>query len=554
MSELAYSYHTFLFPFLWNDGGKTRQEDFIKVLSVGKRWFETLWQNEKIPNGIGQTEWLQYYAAYQYFTEPANAAIFNPRGENVVRCFEYRHNGSTPEGGIGKYIIIKESGDYPITAELDINNIRMHIYDSGVAIFILELENRQHRELDAVNKINEFGRRINMPYLVPGGAHSLCADRIEIRFGEELFEKEDYFVMLKKLGENFNTGIAEISLNYIMQPIQKFIDGGGVDNGGYEVTTKADNARKDPKKLFIKPCVDDRMFVCCLVVDGAFANRLSKYNAAEKEYHYLTDCDMGSLNDAGIFAPDNKTISNDLYKLCYIETWVTCQSVTMKRELLKQTVYDRWIDYGTIHAMTHHSLLCVSTDEVTINAFLTEYVQLAILVLAQRATILALSGEAATVAEGLRDDTHITPEQIGTIERLQAKYVKSQNQLLLSEATVQEQGVEIYNRIKKQLYIDTNKAELDSQMNNLRDVANISNDRLEQRNSGRLNNILAIVSAFALVLAVLEIAPSFYSDIDFAPYRWGSIGVSIFVAAAGVGVFTCVWRLLKWLYRKIKKK
>ena len=52
--------------------------------------------------------------------------------------------------------------------------------------------------------------------------------------------------------------------------------------------------------------------------------------------------------------------------------------------------------------------------------------------------------------------------------------------MLLSEVTVQEQGVEMYEMFRKQLYIEKNMKYLDSAMNNLRDVADNTNARLER--------------------------------------------------------------------------
>ena len=482
MQELPYSYHTFLFPFIWNDGGEIQWDEFEKKI-LNDRWVNRSWEKEDILDGKNDAEWMQDYAAFQYFTEPANAAIFNTRNDNTVRCFEYHHNKKTlkikdennDERTIvrGKYIITKGDKSY----KLDINNVRLHAYDIGVAILILELENKEYTSLDAVNEINEYGRRINLPFLTPGGNHPVCADKIEITIDDLPFAVENYKDTLAGLEHDFKKESKGLSLNYIMQPIQKLLDGKEKHEEGYKVSSHL--ADKNSKKLFIKPCVDDRMFVCCVVNDGDFAKRASKYNVAEKKYHYITDCDL-RVKDKNIIL-DN-SISNEVYKFCYIETSLTCQSAVMKRKLLENTVYDRWIDYGTFHAMTHHSLVCVSTDFHTIYAFLTEYVQLAILVLAQRSAILLLSSEASCVAKGFNNNEELTAEQINDIEKLYAKYIKIQNQLLLSEATVQEQGVEIYKCIKEQLYIEANKKELHEQMNNLRDISNISHERLEREN------------------------------------------------------------------------
>ena len=541
MSIPPYSCHTFLFPFLWNDGGKTKRKDFERVLSVGKRWIDTSWKCAHVPTGISQADWLQNYAAYQYFTEPANAAIFNTHGDNtIVSCLEYRHRGA-PLKDDAKYIITKDAESFP----LEINAIRMHLYDSGVAILILELENRQSESLGAVNKINEYGRRINMPFLAPGGFHPLCADRIEILFGDTVFETEDYRATLDKLGEDFQAKTAEISLSYIMKPIQKLIDNDGSDNGGAEVTTKAEEAKESSRKYLIRPCVDDRMFVCCLIRDDNTFRAATVWDASAEDYAYLSNC-----------AKDDHAVSDILYSTVYIENKISCVSRRMKKELLTASVYDRWIDYGTLYATTHHSLFCITGEDrdgkigleaAVYNPFLNEYVQLAILALAQRATILALLGEASAVAEGLKDNSQITPDQIDDIERLQAKYVKAQNQLFLAEATVQEQGVEIYNRIREHLYIGVNKTELDAQMTNLRDVANISNDRLERRSDERLNKNLSWLTLISLGVGIVADIPVFF---DPDTPNWSKVLAAV-IAVMSIAIGCC---LLKSTLFKGKKE
>lgn len=540
MNDLPYSYHTFLFPFLWNDNGDKKWDDFKKVLSIGNRWVPTSWEKDEIPDGKKTDEWLQDYAAFQYFTEPANAAIFNSRGDNVVRCFEYRHDGCSVKKNAGKYIITKDITKGSETFQLDMNNIRLKVYNSGVAILILELENNQHASLEAVNQINEYGRRINMPFLVFNNTHPVCADRIEIQFDGKSFAVEDFKQTLVGLDENFEENKIKISLDYIMQPLQKLIEGSGSDNEGFEVTTK--KSWKNDKKLFIKPCIDDRMFVCCLVVDKTLSDNIKGIGSIE--YSFLDGWDQRLIknvannivdHDGTIYYEykegwaDETYLSNRLYKLIFIETEVTCQNTRMKKDLLCKSIYSRWLDTGILYGSSHHSLICVAHGDVkesVIIPFLTHYIQLAILALAQRATILALSGMASSVAEGFQEDDGIKysepikPEQIRKIERLQAKYVKAQSQLFLTEATVQEQGVEIYQLIKDQLYISSNKAELGEQMNNLRDVANISNERLERKSDDKLNQNLSWLTLIALVFGIgqtilgfLDPTPFFYRTI-----------------------------------------
>lgn len=324
MSELPYSYHTFLFPFLWSDDGNTTIEKFLKVLSADKqpvdkrRWVETPWEKRKKRRGRTE-DWLQDYAAFQYFTEAANAAIFNSGELDIVRCFEYRYRGYSVRNQ-GKYCIYKDSLSY----RLDINNIRMHVYNSGVAILILEMENREYETLDDVNKINEYGRRINMPFFKryekgKKFSHPVCADRIEIWFKDSstqnvyfLLKAQDYKKILEWLQDHFDEDSKEISFDYVMKPIQKLIDGDGRDNGGYKVTTRKE--KSDSKNIFIKPCIDDRMFVCCEVLDNQLSNEIR--GIGNEEDSFLKGWDQRKASGWA----DETLLSNRIYKFLTVKS------------------------------------------------------------------------------------------------------------------------------------------------------------------------------------------------------------------------------------------
>lgn len=548
---MPYSYHTFLFPFLWNDGGKTSLERFEKVIDAGSRWVLIAWEDRKKNDDGGK--WRQDYAAYQYFTEEANAAIFNTSDLNIVRCYEYRDGGNFVSS-LWKYCIFKDKEEFL----LDINNIRMHVFNTGVAILVLEIENNAYKTIDDVNKINEYGRRINMPYLPTTDTHSLCADRIQIwnnimteKEEDYVFETQDYQKVLTALnGEAFKEESQRIIFDYVMKPIQKLIDGNGKDNGGIKVTSNKQKASE--KYIFIKPCIDDRMFVCCLVAD----DQLSQEIKADSNFDYCFlegwDQRLTRVPEKGVM--DNKGnkkddylegwadetyLSNRIYKLLFIENDLTCQNTHMKRELLLKSVYPRWLNTGTLYGSTHHSLVCLTNsfvEQPVINPFLTQYVQIAILTLAQRSTILALAADATTVSNEIykkdetgKDNESTTLRDIKKIEKLQEKYVRALNQLFLTEVSVQEQGVELYQLIKESLYIDANKAELDGHMNNLRDIANIINDRLERRADDKLNQNLSWLTLIGLGIAILQLIPVFDQSVSLLGKAVGITAVVVVV-------------------------
>jgi hypothetical protein len=184
---------------------------------------------------------------------------------------------------------------------------------------------------------------------------------------------------------------------------------------------------------------------------------------------------------------NTEELSTELYEFVFVDgNGCTCQSQTMRSRLLTQAVYDRWIDHGTIHAITHHSFMCITGnnpkyyDGVTatvVNPFLTSYVQLAILVLVQRASIIKLCNDAAFLATGFDGNGKVKREQVEQIRRLQENYVAFQNQLLFFEVTAQEQGVEIYERLQQSLYIHQQIDKLERQLQNLHEIANQDTDR-----------------------------------------------------------------------------
>ncbi len=670
MSDKVYSYHTFLFPFIWKTDNNVSKEDFLKVLSIKSdsnnaegRWVLDNWDDRKKADFLSE-RWRLDYAAYQYFTESANDLLFNSSDTgNAVSCFHYNRKykrrprelklfikiddgtkfkdrifshicksknhfpGKFKEGNdkyLVKYIITKQDTGTKEnkTYSLNINNIRLNVYDAGIAILILEMENCKHNSLKDVNAINEHGRRINFPFLVShGGTHNLCADSIEIRFedntntqnNENPF-KEDFLYtsrQIKKYIEHENDPDVksirqdDVSFTYIMQPIQTLLDGKGKDNGGKEVTTNP-NHKNQQSKFYIKPCVDDRMFVCCIVADFGLSNEIKgvgnhticyyqdadlklkktdcTFSEKDEKYHVVSstkkEYDLSQEEfsdkvdennkyivpdrDGGLHATymegwaDETALSNRIYKFMYIENDLSCQETEMKKQILSGSVYGRWVNSGTLFGITHHSLCCITNPEVVIqviNPFLTQYVQMATLALAQRAVILMLEDEVAKVSNKFSESYIISEQDIAEIERLQAKYVKVQNQMLLSEVTVQEQGVEMYEMFRKQLYIEKNMKYLDSAMNNLRDVADNTNARLERLSDAKEDrklNLLSYALTFLFIVEPLSIIITdnwnfFAKNGHFRSETWW-FGIPFVL-----GVGSALVLLIKWIVSKCKK-
>lgn len=530
MQKIPYSYHTFLFPFIW----KTENDDtigkFISLLDTDN-WKEQIYGTEGVFPKNDQEEYIPDYAVYQYFTEPARNLIFGMGKDNYMRLFHYNHKGKpwgSKENGdeIGYYVITKKEEVF----RLVINNIKLNIYESGTAILAFELENWDARDIEKVNLINEYGRRVIFPFLSPGTT-VLTADKIEIIVDGEPIASENFLATSRELEEDF-TRVRDnkMSILYIMDPIIDLLDGGKKEKDEGNITS---NPNKRGFK--IQSLIDDRMFVCCAVTDSSFVDYV-RGDYRDGSYCYIRDCDKSHQEFNENLKYENHTASNDLYRLLFIEKDCTCNSGVMRKEILKRCIYDRFINWGTIHGVCHHSIICVSSDKHVIDAFLTEYVEIAKIALLQRGTITKLSTEAARISDRIDSGDKKGLEEI---EALQKTYVKTQSQILLFEVTAQEQGVDLFNMLKNELYIKKNKEELDEQMNNLRDVANIRNDRLEREADKLLDRKLAILSVLALIIGVFEVAP-----IILDPYpSWQKMIVA--VVAALFGLFLVLYLVRK---------
>lgn len=554
--DFPYSYHTFLFPFIWNDNGNVCMEEFSSILSK-KHWVETSWDEEKIPKkAAGRTQeqakedYFLDYASYQYFTGAARDVVFNSRGDNVTRVYEFNPDGR-PIRNRGQYIITK-SYDNPEKSErfeLNINGIKLNLYNTGVGIITFELEYRgikfvdgrraDSRTMDDVDKINEYGRRINYPYWPgQGKSHPLVADRIKIILNGQKFSEELFLENAKTLQDRFDANRDAVSLSFVMKPITDLL-GGTVTS--FETEKKSD-------KYFIRPCIDDRMFVCCLVCDPKFAERVKGNYSKGHEYAYLRDCDAS-------VGHDERTVSSALYRFLFIENSVSCNSATMRKALLRDSVYDRWINWGTVYGVTHHSLVCVTglpdvVEDSVINPFITTYIHMARMALVQRASLLALEAEASALAESFAPDRSVNIEQLERISKLHEKYVKSQNQILLHEVTAQEQGVELFDMLQKQLYIGRGKQELNSQLQNLYSIANINFDRLqleaEQKEAEadrRRERVVYRVGFVALFWAIMQVLPSILKLQEGRTLHYFASD-GLILAAAAIVITIIIWRFV----------
>ena len=484
---------------------------------------DNVWKEDFIDDVNTVGELVDNYANYNYFNKQARDLIFNyeknnpDKGDSKVVNYKF-----SPEdlNGDFKYII---NVNKEKTYELNIDKIILKEYEivnKKIYLMMIYVTNNDYDSLSDIKNINQYGRRLYSPWIpldLGNGINTECPDDLQIHIGkykiysnhensgkadlnykdEEIFkynfdDKNKYksyserlnFIRQKEVNDkndkNDNSIIDNRRESYLIRNILN-----------YKIESK-------DEKIEIELINPDRMYVG-FYVKNFLIGRIKKYSSEKQEYStekqkYLTE-------KQGYAYLYDDSLSDQLYALAYIDGGdATCQSRVMRKKLLQETIYDRWIDWGTIHTVTHNGFGCIASDgapyESVIMPFLTEYMEMMALVLLQRNMLLEFHKRAKKLSPGFNSEK---------LENLQKDYVKFKTQVLLFEVTPQEQGYEIYRLMQKQLYIDEEKEKLDDIMNSLYEVANVKHNIELNEIIKQLTERALCVSFFSLIVAVLSL-------------------------------------------------
>ena len=134
-------------------------------------------------------------------------------------------------------------------------------------------------------------------------------------------------------------------------------------------------------------------------------------------------------------------------------------------------------------------MVCVSSaeaDYIAKNPFLTQYIELAMLALAQRASLIAFERQISYVSTKRKAE-----------QKMMDAFICFQSQLLLPEVTPQQQGIELYDMLLETLYVNKEKSEVESRIRGLFELKTYRNEKLE-------NGILSAVT-FIGILSVIDV-------------------------------------------------
>jgi len=384
------------------------------------------------------------YNEYVYFHDFARDTLFNSRAFEK-NATSYYFNKNVTEDDIFK-IVVRNDKEYT----LNLTGISLRIFDTGVGVLSIELENRQEsqKELVDILKINEFGRRVYPQFLgkkspwTEKTKESFLADSLEMTIDSQTFNENFYYNEIPK-----DIKIAQYILDIL---------------GKNTFTTQWNDIGKN----VIQPSIDDRMFTLCWYGNDTLSKTL-------KNYHYRTD--------------------ENWYKYVFIDGKnTTVQSPQMQKKLIKKATYDRWMGYGTLYGISRYSFVCLSNTLPTLEKneaeFITDhmgtmYYQMFTLLLAQRASILRFSDEVTSLSD--IDESTLENQ----ISNLYKNYIRFVNKLYFREITPQDQGLEIYNQAREILRIDSDIKDLDNEIDELHRYASMLEENLRTEKMNKLSMV-----------------------------------------------------------------
>ncbi|GAB2027157.1 hypothetical protein [Lactovum odontotermitis] len=302
----VFSYHTFIFPFIWEENGLS----LAKYIIEGDN--KCRWEVDKLLDKAENVKEKQFtYSQFQYFTRPARELIFE---EEAVKHFSFQLTDENK-----KFIIYKEK-PYKLT----LNAIRLNLVsENHIGIMIFECENHCYTKLSEIQTINQYGRRVLAPFVTPKLTCAELADWIEVAGYKE----------------NFLSHIADDKLNlyHVADFIKELI------STKKNITSDKGKFRNENMEFFIEPLIDDRMYVCSLVKNDELISRIKKFSELKGEYAYLS----------------NFETSKNLYKLINIDTNdATLQSKSKARVVLSKYYHSMFMTAGLrMVPYTQHPLI-----------------------------------------------------------------------------------------------------------------------------------------------------------------------------------------------------
>jgi hypothetical protein len=581
-----FSHHVFLLPFKWSKtsaGGTGSLPTQVDLEEMTRRLTKEDWENTPF-----QLDTVANYNEWHYFYDYVRKVIYETSNvpednkKRFIRHFRHRfaeggtYSITTPSPKSRKTPNGKE------TYHLAIDEVYLHLYDTGVGVLSFHLDNRdgQKSTPEDILLINQYGRRVFPPfYLIPPDrvgtqrAFDLTfadeknnelqpngkevAYKISVRFqknGHPETFPEDWSALRGQLTKNVEevTKIREAKTPH--RSIIPEFKPAAFCQPFLEVFSAAEPLQKDGdftpanETYRLQSVLDDRMFTACWYGSDEMANGFgptwANGRAWSKKNHYL---------------------SNDWwYQYVFIDgNDKTVDSPDLQQKLIDAASYRRWEQRGTAYGVTDYSFVMLTSSLSTLRKFNAEflvthlqsiYYKLVELTLVQRATVQRFSNEVTFISQldippEVSDDNFKKEVQnlAASANDLYRRYIRFVNGLYFREVTAQVQGIELYQRLQEQSRLPSLVNSLKEEIHELHSYVRQESDRLlleeqeerkaiEEERLNFLSRIGALFLAPGLLVAVYDLG--FYGDCLKA---WLNTFYLLTFAAAVATAFLFTW-------------
>lgn len=488
----VYSYHSFVLPFMCI----SRNVSIASVLENDLP--DNIWKNYDI--GIDDNSQRVicidsivsekgYYDAYKFFNECGRNLVFRDTISENVKTFVIDMDKLKKL----RYII----GAYDREYSLPILQISIKCYETDIVALAILCKNEKYRSIEDVKRINEYGRRLGLPYWPTDNlmCHK-CASYLRIKDDDGKIWSEDNFL------NNYNNGKnKEVSLSYVSTVIRGLLNRNGQ---GYRFRGKAVSGKKE---IQLKTLLDEKMYVAALVCDGNYCRQLyNDYSMNGCEFSYETQKDLLEL------------IRVDLPGEC---------SVPNMREIkntLKNSLYLSSFSEGSekLMAVSEQSYIKLIPEyDYDVSYFINSYLPLIMIPIVQKYSIIHFQQRIMEITHIAKE--HINTGVLGKIMDLQKRYVVFQNQFMPESVTAQKEGSFLYSKMRKELHIPEEKATLECQVGKLFELANINQGYIFSKGALAISVTAIIFTFFTFLVTAIQL-----SAIDPMNYKgWPAIILTV---------------------------
>ncbi len=549
--ERIHSQHIFMFPFNINhDDIKDCVSSFERLEKIHKKLTskESKWsykpftilvepvtykneKGEEVERGKYSPDEIWAYNEHKYFHEYVRDTLFNKREkeklfddpvDQPISLYYEREVLSSDE----MIIFVRKDNNGKkeiINYTLKVEHISLRIFETGIGILSITLYNTCYSDIDSVLRINDYGRRIYPQFL--GEQNEYSPDPIDAVKDSFLPEK----IVFKSNGiEETDTFETKEFISVKQRHFAKYLE---------ELLKPFEIYDKIKDQMLITPIIDDRMFVVCWHENE---------NEMKRMQSLLTTEPNNNIKDAFVKVKYEYENDSKWYQYVFVDgSGTLVQNINMREELICKTSYARFIDWGTLFGISRYSFVCLSGKDysadkdfryrVIRNHMQKVYYQMAVLLLAQRASILKFNKELETISEDadrlINDNKEsIKRKNIKKIdiekilqraERLNKDIILFSNRIWFEEVSPQEQGIELYKLAIKNMDIERQYTSLRTKVSQLYDFIRI---RLEHQKTTNIQKLTLISIVFAVVVCIL----TFWAiDFNFLRYWKGIETVTI---------------------------